>query len=184
MYQLVRWWTRVFSKRSTWSLSFLIFWSLTFFCFNCLYICKSIRSTIASWLTGQWASGCVLCFAHIYCPANWEDHVSWKRSRKCVSTVLEEILQVVWFRAESHNIYHLTTKDTKIYDNNPTKKTQLCCEMPICIHIVVKGVEPSLLGYNISLPLLVSKQTGRQFDQTDDQPERSPPLTEIPLQTD
>lgn len=97
---------------------------------------------------------------------------------------------MVRFRAESHNIYHLTTKDTRIHDIIPTKTPNSVVKrinrliMPIYIHTVVKGVEPCLLGHSISLPLLVPMQIGCQLDQTDDQPEKKPTLIEIPLQTD
>lgn len=86
-----------------------------------LQIYKKQHTFLADTAMSIWL---LLCFAHMYMhfPANWEQHVSWTALSNYVSVVLEEILRMVWFKTENHNIYHLTTEDTKIYDI--TKKTQ------------------------------------------------------------
>lgn len=90
----------------------------------CIFICKYIRSNILSWLTRQWASDCYSVLHTCTCISQLTESNMWVGTalRNYVGVVLEEILRMVWFKTENHNIYHLTTEDTKIYDI--TKKTQ------------------------------------------------------------
>lgn len=84
----------------------------------CIFICKYIRSNILSWLTRQWASDCYSVLHTCTCISQLTESNMWVGTAlsNYVSVVLEEILRMVWFKTENHNIYHLTTEDTKIYD--------------------------------------------------------------------
>lgn len=176
------------SKRSTRTISFPIFLVFNFFLY-CLYICKSIRSNIISWLTEQWASDCILCFAHIYFSAIWEHNVSWKHSRKCVSMALERFLEWHDLGLKVTTFTICLLKIPRYMATAPRKTRILLSEEStgLLYHsaFILLGKEWSPpFSFTVCPSLLVPIQTSCQFDQTDDQPERNPTLIEVPLQTD